>query len=278
MASMRPAWVLASVALAVGQPNSQMAGGQPPPPLHETLLSIFDGDNDGGAALDEVIDALAGFEMMGGMRSPGEAPATENPMITMIAKAKRFAPTLHKLMDADGSGKLSREEFMWITATHGKITTPGVLKKLVEGIFTTIDMNADAILSAEELHAAIDGEALESILSMIQEQLPIPSLSTTGMSTSRGLLQQHFQEGMSYLDTNGDGAIERKEMLAAAKEFKKAFMSAVQTVETMGPMLTMFKGFQAQGAGRGGAGATRKRGSGPVKRTRPLGGPTRDEL
>jgi len=252
--------------LALGQPNVQGAGGQPPPPLHDTMLSMFDTDNDGGVSVAEITATLDGFEKMSAMGMggpPNAAPGAENPMAATIRAAKRFAPMLHKLIDADGSGKLSKEELKWVAKTQGIIKKPGVLKHLVEGVFAKIDTDADEILSEVELRAAIEGETLEEILSMIQEQLPIPSLSTAASLShdSRDLLKKHFQEGLAYLDTNGDGAVERKEMFGAVKGFKKMFMQGVTTVETMGPMLTMFKAFQPPGqSSNTGPQAKRRRG------------------
>merc|ERR1719399_113264 len=248
--------------LALGQPYEPSAGRKPPP-LHEAALLSFDTDHDGGISLDEVMTTLDSFEKMGASGkggSPNAASVEESPMANMVRAAKRFAPALHQVMDADGSGKLSKEELEWLTMTSQTLKTRGVLKQLTEGIFAKIDADADDLLSEAELHAAIEGEALDDILSMIQEQLPIPSLSATGHT--REMLQKRFQEGLAYLDTNGDGAIERKEMFGAVKEFKILFLQGVSTIETMGPMLAMFTAFQPppELTSRKGPQATRKRG------------------
>ena len=126
---------------------------------------MFDTDNDGGVIVDELVTTLDGFEKMGAMGMggpPNAAPAAENPMSAMVRAAKRFAPTLHQLMDADGSGKLSKEELKWVTSTHETFKKAGVLKKLIEGIFVKIDADADEVLSEAELRAAIGGERSSS--------------------------------------------------------------------------------------------------------------------
>ena len=97
-----------------------------------------------------------------------------------------------------------------------------------------------------------------------------------GYEISRSLhalgVYSFHQEGLAYLDTNGDGSIERKEIFAAVKEFKRLFMAGVKTLETMGPMLEMFSAFQPPDARGGGA-----RGAGR-KRSPKVANPTRDEL
>ena len=57
------------------------------------------------------------------------------------------------------------------------------------------------------------------------------------------------QLGVKMLDSNGDGAIERKEAGKAVASVKKVFSKAINYLQTMGPMLAMFGGMDAGGMG-----------------------------
>jgi len=238
-------------------------GGMPPKPLDETLLDVFDKDHNKKLTVAEVSTTLDSFAMMGGMGAEGEGPSE---MQQMITKAKSALPALFALMDADGSKTLSPSELKWVPKAYAAVQKPGLLKKLTLDIFSTIDADGDEQLSEAELRDAIEGEKLERVLALLDESLPIPSL-VLDADKSRAVLQANFKEGLAYLDGNGDGVIERKEMLAAVKTFKDMFVKGVKTIESMGPMLAMFSAFQQPGGGGlGAAGGGRGAGRGQPRR------------
>jgi len=233
------------------------AGNPEPAPLDETLMNVLDKNHDGKVMLSEVNESLDGFAAMGAMgQEPGQGPSE---VTLMLRAAKIGAPGIFKLMDADASGALTQDELKWVETAYTAIATQGVLKKLVQDIFAAIDSDSDETMSEAEMRAAVESETLDVLLGIIKAQLPIPALSA---ESSRATLQENFKEVVGHLDTDGDGAVERKEMLAAARAFKAMFMKGVKTVKEMGPMLAMFSAFQ-QPEGRGARGAgTRGRGRG----------------
>ena len=235
-------------------------------PLDTVLMQIFDKSHDGKLTLQEVTQSLDGFAaMMGGLGAqptPGGGPSE---MQGMVMGAKKAAPTIFELLDADDSGMLTKAELKWVVKLE-KTLKSGALRNLTREVFQAFDTDADDALSPAELGAALDpGGSLDKAVELVHAVFPIRkeaselrSLLLKGMS----LFEDELSAGKRWLDTDGNGSIERKEVGQAFAKFKAMFLKEMKTVQEMGPMLAMFGGMDmdgmgAMGAGRGRGGAGR---------------------
>uniref|UniRef100_A0A7S3BLK0 EF-hand domain-containing protein n=1 Tax=Haptolina ericina TaxID=156174 RepID=A0A7S3BLK0_9EUKA len=245
--------VLAESALAVEQgvaPN----GMPEPPPLSKTLLQVFDKDHSGGVTLQEALTTMDGLMMMmGGMGggAPGQPSAGPNEMEKLVKVAKQAAPKLFKLLDYDSSGKLEESELVWVEKALNAAKA-GVFKDLTRELFFAIDYNMDDSLSPEELKAAVEPELFSMLIALVQKHFPLPGLTAAG---SQAVAKENLQDIVEMLDGNGDGEITKKEAGAAVGSFKRAFVKAAESLQTMGPMLAMFGGMGGDMGGMGGMGA-----------------------
>jgi len=81
------------------------------------------------------------------------------------------------------------------------------------------------------------------------------------------------QEGLAWVDVDGNGSLDRKEVGKAYSAFKNYFLKGASTLQTMGPMLAMFGGMDAGGmpGGMGGMGGIGGMGQMPRGRGRGRG-------
>jgi len=238
-------------------------GQQAPQPLEATLMQVFDKDFDGKVTLSEATQSLDAFAAMGAMGAPPEPGAGPNEVEVLVAAAKRHVPTLFELLDADGSGGLSKKELLWVGKVE-KALKSGALRNLTRAVFEVADTDNDETLSAAEVAAAIapDGVLLDQIVALVHDELPIrkdaAELRALVLKVGAALAGADISlsDGMKWVDLNGNGSIERKEVGKAYAKFKELFLKGTQTLQTMGPMLAMFG---AMGGGPGG-GVPRGRG------------------
>ncbi len=249
-----PKIFLAAACLGLASAQPQRAGVSPgggvsapqPPPLHETLMGVLDSDKDGSVTLKE---ATATLEMLGGMMAGPDGKG--DPEITpLIAGAKKVAPTLLRLLDADGSGGLSKKEMRWVSDAERQLKR-NVLKNLTRDVFVALDADGDESLGGDELEAPT-AEAREQVLALVRERFPLPALQEGAPDE---LVASALKEAVRFLDSDGDGKVDLKEAYKAAATFKRLYLKAAATVTQMGPMLQMFGAMQGgAGGGMGGMG------------------------
>lgn len=252
-----------------GRGGGRGAGGAAPPPLHATILAVFDTSKDGLVTLEEIestLDGLAGMAAMGmgGGSGGGSGGDSANDLAVRVHTAKKHAPMLLKFMDADGSGALSEAELGWVTKAHARMKKS--LKDLARDVFDAIDTDPDESISPAEEKGAVVQPVLGQVLGLLESDFPMPTLSpSVGEAATPGNLAIIF--GM--LDGDADGSVSRKEAYRAVASVKKQFLEAATLLETMGPMLAMFGG--GMDGGRGGAGGARRAGGRGVSE-KPSGG------
>jgi len=277
--------ILVAVLLAAGaeaQPRRQQGfnanGAQAPQPLDQIVLQVFDKDHDGSCSLTEVISSLTAFAGMAG--GFGGDTGGGNQIETMINAAKRVAPTLFELLDADDSKGLTADELVWVAKVQKGLKS-GALRNLTRDVFDLIDADADSVLTADEIATAADteGAMLSQVVALIHEALPVrKSADELQQLLGKGVQASGLglADGINYVDADGDGQIDRKEAGKAFKSFKDLYLQGAKALQEMGPMLAMFGnmegmdgmggmgGMGAMGAmgGRGGPGGGRGRGRG----------------
>ena len=203
-------WALFAVCCAVAsaQPRFPNEAAEPDP-LHKTLLDVFDEDKDTMVTLSEVTNALNVYGSMmaglGGAQQQDPASAGPSEMERMVEMAQIGAPGLFRLLDADSSGALSSKELEWVEVAYGKVRKPMLLKNLTLDVFKALDGDADGELSMEELRAAVDGDAFDKVLALLEDQLPIPVLFKGTLS--REAVREQLVTAMGLLDSDGDGKV-----------------------------------------------------------------------
>lgn len=223
-------------------------------PLHEVIMQVFDKDHNGKVSLPEVDKSLTSFAAMAG--AFGGDTAGPNKMAEMVEAARKVAPHLFELLDADDSKSLSSAELKWVAKVQKGLKS-GALRNLTRDVFDTIDIDADSVLTATEMQSAaeVDGEVLPKVVELVHEALPIrksaaelQALLTKGAEAA-GASGLSLAVLIKYLDNDGDGQVDRKEAGRAFKAFKDAFLQASKSLQEMGPMLAMFGDMDESGGG-----------------------------
>ena len=242
-------------------------GGQAPPPqpLDQVLLQVFDKDNSDDVSMPEVSKSLDAFAAMGGM---GAEPGKPSEVDALIQAAKNIAPTLFDLLDADGSRALDRKELKWVARVQKDLKS-GALRNVTRDVFAATDANGDDALDEAELIAAAnaDGDVLERIVQILHEAYPLrrdaPDLKKFLVKVGANIGEEGLRGSAGWMDLDGDGKLDRKEVGKAYLTFKQLFLKGANTLQTMGPMLAMFGGFDPDSMG-GGGGRGRGRGRGRI--------------
>ena len=264
---MRTAVLILALQGAVAQQQAFGANGQPAPqPLDAIIMQVFDKSHDGKISTQEVSQTLDAFAAFSGMGQPpqGQGP---NEMDLMVAAAKRIAPVLFELLDADSSKSLTAAEVEPIVGVQ-KAFKSGVLRNLTREVFEAVDTDSDDALSAGELEAAAveDGPVLDQVVALVHAAFPIrkdaAELKAILLKAAKTLGADKVQGAVKWADADGNGILDRKEVGKAYKTAKDYFLKGAQTLQTMGPMLAMFGGMDMDGGGRGRGGGGRGRGRG----------------
>ena len=137
----------------------------------------------------------------------------------------------------------------------------GTFRNLIRACFEVLDADEDDRLSVVEIIAAMnpDGsDALSSMSAKFHELFPLrPTagelkeflrIGLQSIAGGGGLSEASVSAGMSGIDEDGDGYIQRKEAGKAYNAAGKKFLELAKTVKSMGPMMAMFGG----GGGMGG--------------------------
>ena len=136
------------------------ANGQPAPQaIDEVVMQVFDKDHDSSVSLKEVTMTLDSFAAMGGMMGGGPEAKAAGPseIEQLINAAKKIAPALFELLDANSNGGLSAQELKSVARVQ-KALKSGAMRNLTRDVFAAVDADSDDMLSQDELSAAADPE------------------------------------------------------------------------------------------------------------------------
>ncbi len=149
-------------------------------------------DRDGNGVLTEADHVLMGQGVAHGL-GHGPGSPEEHAVIDAYLRIWR---DLHLPMDADGDGRISREEFIASTSAlaDDAVRADEVLGGLAERIADLADRDGDGELDLEEYTAFIRGQA-------------------------PGLSPEEVGEAFGHLDRDGDGRLTRAELRAAVIEY-----------------------------------------------------------
>ena len=145
--------VLLSICTLAAAPQQGFNGqGMPtkpaPQPLDQVLMQVFDKDMSKSVSEKEVLTALDSFAEMSGMGAPPDSGGAPNQMEMLIKAAKRLAPSIFRILDADDSKGLSAAELKWVAKAQ-KAFNSGDMRNLTRDVFDTVDADHDDSLSAE---------------------------------------------------------------------------------------------------------------------------------
>ncbi|KAL3927556.1 MAG: hypothetical protein SGPRY_002771, partial [Prymnesium sp.] len=196
-------------------------GREEPPSLTQTALHLLDKNKDAQVSLKEAGDMLDGLIALSSMG--GEGGGGESEMATMGKQAKRWMPTLFKLLDSDRSGGLEEGEIEWVERGL-EAAKKNLFRNLTRDMFEALDSNGDNSLDPAEVEAALQPEMYRRLISIAMELFPLPGLTAEFANGSPSLVKENLKEIVSALDGNGDGSIERKEAGAAVASFKRAYI------------------------------------------------------
>lgn len=206
-------------------------------------MLVLDNDKNGKVTTDEVAQTL---DMLEKLLSEGDP---ESEYVAMLRGTKAAAPHLFRLLDMNGDDALTKTELLYATLFDDALKS-GDLRALVRDCFVAIDADGDDRLSADEMKAAIDpdgGEALIAVSAKVHALFPLRSdpselndFLRSGLESVGGVTDDGLAKGMSYVDADGDGFIDRKEAGRAYNRAGKRFLEVSKTVKSMGPMMAMF--------------------------------------
>jgi len=238
-----------TVVVVVAQPPSQS--------LDDALFTIFDSNKDGLISKPELKKTMDMVAMMAG--DSELTPDASEEMIetrSIVDTALNAAPVIFEFLDSDHSNTVSRNELKWAnTIKLGFLS--GAMRNLTREVFAAINTNEDDFLDASELDtaASTDSKVLSTIVGLVHTAYPVrknvddlKSIIQKGIS-ALGANGSSASDGISYIDTNKDGKIDKKEAVKAYLELKKKFLKAAKTIIQMAPMAAMMSGMGGMDGG-----------------------------
>ena len=238
------------------QPKSQ----QPLQPLGDVLHLVLDKDKDQKVTMDEVNSQMTMLEMLfqGGKGAEGEEYRQ------LLKGVKKAAPKMFQLLDSNGDKKLSKFELTYMTKFEKSIKKDGGLRELVRDVFGILDSDGDDQLSANELlEGSKSSDVIAKVTVRLHELFPLrktaqeledfvkDTIESIGGNT---LNKESVAKGMEWIDDDGDGYIQRKEVGKYYNIAGTKFLEISKTIKQMGPMMAMFGGMDMGGGGGGGRG------------------------
>ncbi|KAL7524869.1 hypothetical protein ACHAWF_001118 [Thalassiosira exigua] len=240
---------------------SQAPKQQPPlQPLGDVLHLVLDKDKDQRATMEEVESQT---KMLEGLLQGAEGPEAEEYRAMLKGFANK-APLVFELLDVDGDGALTQSELKYATKFEKSLKKGGGMRDLLRDVFGMLDADGDDRLSADELLAGSkDEELISRATGRFHELFPLRESSGDLEPFVRGVLAaasgggtdlEGVERGMKWMDDDGDGHIQRKEVGRHYNEAGKKFLEVSKTIKQMGPMLALFGGGDMGGMGGGGGG------------------------
>jgi len=230
--------------VVVAQPPSQS--------LDDALSTIFDSNKDGLISKSELKKTMDMVAMMAG--DSELTPDSEERSI--VDTAINAAPVIFEFLDSDSSNTLSRNELKWANTIKSGFLS-GAMRNLTREVFAAINTNEDDFLDASELDtaASTDSKVLSTIVGLVHTAYPVRK----NVDDLKSMVQQGISalnangssasDGISYIDTNKDGKIDKKEAVKAYLDLKKKFLKAAKTIIQMAPMAAMMSGMGGMDGG-----------------------------
>mmetsp|Transcript_49897 Transcript_49897/g.53849 ORF Transcript_49897/g.53849 Transcript_49897/m.53849 type:complete len:254 (+) Transcript_49897:179-940(+) len=226
---------------------------QPPrQSLDDALSTIFDSNKDGLISKPELKKTMDMVAMMAG--DSELTPDSEERSI--VNTAINAAPVIFEFLDSDSSNTLSRNEIKWANTIKSGFLS-GAMRNLTREVFAAINTNEDDFLDASELDtaASTDSKVLSTIVGLVHTAYPVrknvddlKSMAHQGISALNAN-GSSASDGISYIDTNKDGKIDKKEAVKAYLDLKKKVLKAAKTIIQMAPMAAMMSGMGGMDGG-----------------------------
>ena len=203
--------------------EQQQPPEQPQGPLGDVVYQILDRDKDGKVTWSEVEYQMFVLEMM--FPNPGAAGTPEAQAQAQNAKrlfqgVKAAAPKIFALLDRTQEKVLVKEELAYVTEFEKSLAEGGGMGDLVRDVFALLDSNSDDQLSVKEL---LEGSQSDGVIAEVSVKLHklFPLRKTPGglkefvKSTIKSIVggtldEESIKKGISWIDDNGDGYIDRK--------------------------------------------------------------------
>ena len=225
----------------------------PPKPLGEVLMMVFDKDKDHRVTMEEVESTMHVLRMI---LNEGDGEGGSH-YLAMLDGAQVAAPTIFAVLDSDQTGSLKSSELKWMTKFQ-KALKSGAMRNLTRSCFAALDVGpTDDKVSAAELEVAAqqDSPVFTAIVDLVHETFPIrksandlktfvltslEAMTGSKSGTAAGSIAE--STAFKYIDTDGDGFIDKKEAGKAYGEMKILGLQLMSTIQEMGPMMAMMGG------------------------------------
>lgn len=247
---------ITNVAVVHSQPPKQQALQ----PLGDVLHLVLDKDKNQKVTMAEVNAEMTKLEALF-KNGDGDEAAEYRRMLNGV---KLAAPTMHQLLDSNGDEGLTKIELNYATKFEKSLKKGGGMRELIRDVFGMLDADGDDQLSAQEL---LDGSRSDEVISKVtvrfHELFPLRKTAkeleyfvrnTVESIGGNTLDEESVAQGMKWIDDDGDGLIQRKEVGKYYNIAGKKFFEISKTIKQMGPMLAMFGGMDMNGGGMGGGG------------------------
>eukprot|EP00568_Trieres_chinensis_P018890 CAMPEP_0183329464 /NCGR_PEP_ID=MMETSP0160_2-20130417/84809_1 /TAXON_ID=2839 ORGANISM="Odontella Sinensis, Strain Grunow 1884" /NCGR_SAMPLE_ID=MMETSP0160_2 /ASSEMBLY_ACC=CAM_ASM_000250 /LENGTH=299 /DNA_ID=CAMNT_0025497655 /DNA_START=101 /DNA_END=1001 /DNA_ORIENTATION=- len=233
---------------------------QPLQPLGDVLLMVLDKDKDKKVTMSEINAQMAQLE---NLFQHGEGPEADE-YRRLLLGAKAAAPKAFQLLDSNRDDGLSRTELRYVTKFEKSLKKGGGMKELLRDVFATLDADGDDRLGVDELaEGSRSDEVIAEATSKFHALFPIrksakelesfvrDAIGSIGGGKGKGgidaLDRDTVAEGMKWIDDDGDGYVQRKEVGKYYNAAGRKFLEISKTIKQMGPMLAMFGGMDMGG-------------------------------
>lgn len=243
--------------------SQQQKRQQPLRPIGDVLHLFLDKDKNQKVSMSEVDSQISMLEVLFQNGAEGDEQGEQYKKILKAVKAA--APTIFALLDSNSDEELSKSELKYVTKFENSLKKGGGMREFLRDVFSMLDVDGNDQLSADELFAASQSSTIISDVTVrfhtlfplrgnpseLEEFVKKTIVSFGGQDS---LDKESVEKGMKWIDDDGDGYINRKEVGKFYNIAGKQFMDTSKSIRQMGPMLAMFGGMDMNTGGGGGGG------------------------